>query len=420
MFDGPGRIALGAEPKSSPGCLAGLNRRMWNPFKKLSQLPAGDEEFLAQRAKLLANAPIPRLWLLGKTGSGKSSIIRYLTGATDAVIGSGFRPQTQSARLFSFPDDELPIVRFLDTRGLGEANYDPADDLKQFDEVAHLLIVTVRATDQAVEDVIRPLRQLRKADPDRPVLLVLTCLHDAYPGKQHPAPDPFGNETRPLPESLPYELRRAIEAHYTRFEGLFDRAVPIDLTPAEDGFEQPDFGGARLKQAILDLLPAAYRQTLLQMEQLQEAIGEMYERRTAPIILSHSALAASAAAVPLPWIDLPVVMAIQSHMVHRLAKLNRQRLDAATLSHVAGAVGGRLAFRMALRELLKFIPWVGMAINAAAAFAVTYATGAAWNWYFTQIKHGHIPSDDELRQVYKQQLESGARLWQTTRTEQPS
>ncbi len=393
---------------------------MWNPFRKFSQSPASDEEFRSLRAKLLAEAPIPRLWLFGKTGSGKTSIVRYLTGAADAIIGRGFKPQTQFARLFSFPDDELPIVRFLDTRGLGEANYDPAADLAQFDEVAHLLIVTVRATDQAVDEVIRPLHQLRKADPKRPVLLVVTCLHDAYPGEQHPDPDPFGTDQRPLPESLPTDLRRAIDAHYQRFDGLFDRAVPIDLTPAGEGFAQPDFGGARLKQAILDLLPAAYRQTLLQMDQLREAVGEMYERRTAPIILSHSALAASAAAVPLPWIDLPVVMAIQSHMVHRLARLNRQHLDAATLSHVGFAVGGRIAFRMGLRELLKFIPWVGMAINAAAAFAITYATGSAWNWYFVQIKQGHIPTDEELRQVYRQQLESGARLWRTTHTEKTS
>lgn len=393
---------------------------MWNPFGKFFQSPASEEEFLSLRAKLLADAPIPRLWLFGKTGSGKTSIVRYLTGAADAIIGGGFKPQTQFARLFSFPDDELPIVRFLDTRGLGEANYDPAADLAQFDEVAHLLIVTVRATDQAVDEVIRPLRQLRKADPQRPVLLVVTCLHDAYPGEQHPDPDPFGTDQRPLPESLPTDLRRAIDAHYQRFDGLFDRAVPIDLTPAGEGFAQPDFGGARLKQAILDLLPAAYRQTLLQMDQLRDAVGEMYERRTGPIILSHSALAASAAAVPLPWIDLPVVMAIQSHMVHRLARLNRQHLDAATLSHVGFAVGGRIAFRMGLRELLKFIPWVGMAINAAAAFAITYATGSAWNWYFVQIKQGHIPTDEELRQVYKQQLESGARLWRTTHTEKTS
>jgi uncharacterized protein (DUF697 family)/predicted GTPase len=391
---------------------------MWNPLKKLYPGSARDEEFLAQRAKLLASAPIPHLWLFGKTGSGKTSIVRYLTGAADAIIGPGFRPQTQSARLFSFPDEELPIVRFLDTRGLGEANYDPAADLAQFDESAHLMIVTVRATDHAADEVIRPLRQLRNDDPQRPVLLAITCLHDAYPGEQHADPDPFGNEAKPLPASLPENLRRSIEAQYQRFDGLFDRAVPIDLTPPDEGFAQSEYGGARLKQAILDMLPTAYRHTLLQMEKLREQMGEMYERRTSPIILAHSGLAASAAAaVPLPWVDLPVVMAIQSHMIHRLAKVNQQRIDAATVAQVSVAVGGRIALRMGIRELLKFIPWVGSAINATAAFALTYATGWAWNWYFLQIKQGYVPTDEQLRQVYREQLESGAKLWRTTQAD---
>jgi uncharacterized protein (DUF697 family)/predicted GTPase len=387
---------------------------MWNPLRLFHRGSVSDEEFLRRRTELLADAPIPFLWLFGKTGSGKTSIIRFLTGAADAVIGSGFRPQTQHSRLFNFPDDELPIVRFLDTRGLGEAHYDAAADLAEFNKSTHLIIVTVRATDQATDEISRPLRQLRQANPERPVLLALTCLHDAYPGEQHPDPDPFDLSARPLPASIPENLRRCIEAHYQRLDGLFDRAVPIDLTPADEGFAAADFGGERLKRAILDLLPAAYRQTLLQMDQLREALGEMHQRRSMPIILAHSALAASAAAVPVPWIDIPFVVAIQSHLAHRLAKLNHQGLDALTLAQVSGALGGRIALQMGLREMLKFIPWVGIAANAAAAFAYTYASGWAWNWYFGEIKNGHLPTADELRQVYHQQLRKGAQLWRTT------
>jgi uncharacterized protein (DUF697 family)/predicted GTPase len=387
---------------------------MWNPLRLLHRNSVSKEEFTRRRAELLDKAPIPCLWLIGKTGSGKTSIIRYLTGAADAVIGSGFRPQTQHSRLFSFPDEELPIVRFLDTRGLGEAHYDPTADLAQFNESAHLVIATVRATDQAREEITRPLRKIREANPQRPVLLAVTCLHDAYPGKQHPDPDPFDSTLRPLPTSIPDDLRRCIDAHYKQFDDLYDRAVPIDLTPAGEGFAAADFGGQRLKQAILDLLPSAYRQTLLQMDPLRQALGEMYQRRSMPIILAHSVLAASAAAVPVPWIDLPFVMAIQSHLAHRLAKANNQPLDAMTLAQVGGAVGGRIALQMGLREVLKFIPWVGIAANAAAAFAFTYASGWAWNWYFLQIKKGHIPTADELGEIYRQQLQKGSQLWRST------
>jgi uncharacterized protein (DUF697 family)/predicted GTPase len=390
---------------------------MWNPLTLFYQSRASRDEFLRRRSELLAHAPIPCLWLLGKTGSGKTSIVRYLTGAPDAVIGKGFRPETRYSRLFSFPDEEVPIVRFLDTRGLGEAGYDASADLAAFHERAHLVIATVRATDQAADEIVGPLRKIRQANPQRPVLLAVTCLHDAYPGRQHLDPDPFDSSSRPLPNSISTDLRRCLEAHYGRFDGLFDQAVPIDLTPAADAFAEPDFGGERLKQAILDHLPTAYRQTLLQMEPLHKLLSEMHLSRSAPIILAHSVLAASAAAVPVPWVDLPVVTAIQSHLIHRLAKANDQPLDAATIAQVSVAIGGRIALRMALRELLKFIPWVGIAANAAAAFAFMYASGWVWYWYFMQIQQGHVPSADELRDVYREQLQKGVELWRVTHRE---
>ncbi|HEV3302591.1 MAG TPA: GTPase domain-containing protein [Planctomycetaceae bacterium] len=388
---------------------------MWNPWKFFG--PQRKDEFLRRRSELLATAPIPCLWLLGKTGSGKTSIVRYLTGAADAEIGRGYRPQTRYSRLFSFPDADVPIVQFLDTRGLGEAGYDPAEDLAQFDSRTHLVIATVRATDQATDEVVGPLKQIRKANPERPVLLAVSCLHDAYPGQQHPNPDPFDSSERPMPANIPEDLRRCIGAQYDRFDGLFDRAVAIDLTPPSDGFVEQDFGGPRLKAAVLELLPKAYRQTLLQMDQLREALLEIQQERSLPIILAHSVLAASAAAVPIPWIDLPVVMAIQSHLAHRLALVNQQHLDAAALAHVTVAMGGRLAIRMGLRELLKFIPWLGMAANAAAAFAFMYASGWVWNWYFLEIRKGHVPDASELRQVYQEQLRKGVALWKTTMAE---
>ena len=215
---------------------------MWNPLQhfRWSQSP---EEVEAQRELLLREAPIPCLWMFGKTGSGKTSVIRYLTGAVDAEIGTGFRPQTKHSELYAFPDDDLPIVRFLDTRGLGEAAYDPTEDISQSDAEAHLIIVTVRATDQAMEEIAGPLKTIRRHRPDRPVLLAITCLHDAYPGEQHIVPDPFPADGNVIPSEIPETLTRCLAAHFDRFDGLFDLAVAIDLTKPEDGFR-----GCRLRR----------------------------------------------------------------------------------------------------------------------------------------------------------------------------
>lgn len=374
------------------------------------------EEYVAAQRQLLQKAPVPVLWMFGKTGSGKSSIIRYLTGVDAVEIGNGFQPQTRFSSEYTFPDPTAPILKFLDTRGLSEAGYDPAEDIAAFDDIAHLMIVTVRVMDHALEELVDALKVVRNSAPTRPVLLVLTALHEAYPGEQHPEVDPFDSSNPSLPETLPVNLRRSIEGQYQRFAGLFDDTVSIDLTPEYEGFEQPGYGGERLKQAIVKALPGAYRHQLLQLDEVLDPLADLVRQRTLPIILGTSSLAATAAAVPIPWIDIPLVMGLQTHLIYQLARLHNQPIDGRTIARITGALGSRMAVRMALRELLKFIPWVGMAANAAAAFAMTYATGMAWNWYFTQIQKGQIPAESELQNVFQDQLIRAANLWKSTRS----
>jgi uncharacterized protein (DUF697 family)/predicted GTPase len=382
--------------------------KTWFPFRRLS-----DEEYRRQRDRLLDRAPVPVFWLFGKTGSGKTSLVKYLTGAERAEIGSGFRPQTERSEQYDFPSPESPLVRFLDTRGLGETRYDPSEDIRQFTASAHVVIVTVRALDHALAEIVEPLRAIRKAAPTRPVLLAVTCLHEGYPGRQHPQPDPFDSAS--LPDQLPTDLRRSITAQDERFAGLVDRVVPLDLTQPEDGFGEPDFGGARLKAALLAMLPAAYRQTLLTLHDCMASLKDLNDRLALPIVIGHSMLAATAAAVPLPWLDIPVVAAIQTHLVYRLAGLYGQQPGVRTLLEMAGPIGGRLLARQIVRETLKFIPFVGVAANAALAYAYTYGLGKACGWYFGQVRQGNAPSARELEQVWHEQLVQAAQLWKKHR-----
>lgn len=385
---------------------------MSNWFSRKSM---SDEEYAQAKRDLLEKSPIPVLWLFGKTGSGKSTIIRYLTGVDAVEIGNGYQPQTRFSSRYSFPSEAEPILKFLDTRGLSEADYHADEDIAAFGDEAHLMIVTVRVMDHALEELLAALKQIRKSSPRRPVLLVLTALHEAYPGEQHPEIDPFDDTTSALPDHLPDNLRRSLEFQYEQFAGLYDRAVPIDITPIYEGFEQPFFGGDRLKRAIVDSLPAAYRHQIVQMDEVLDPLADLVRRRTMPTILATSSLAATAAAAPLPWVDIPVVMGLQSHLIYKLARIHDQPIDGKTIAKISGALTGRVAVRMGLRAALKFIPWVGMAANAAAAFAMTYATGMAWNWYFTEVTKGHVPQENELQAVFKDQLAKASELWRNSR-----
>src|SRR5262245_52780178 len=108
-------------------------------------------------ARLREKAPVPVFWLLGKTQRGKTSVIQYLTDADRAEIGKGLRPCTRLSSRYEFPTDEAPLLTLLDTRGLGEPGYGPAEDLAQFDQSAHVVLVTVRVTDHAQEEIVRHL-----------------------------------------------------------------------------------------------------------------------------------------------------------------------------------------------------------------------------------------------------------------------
>lgn len=402
--------------------------------------PLSDEQFEKQRHDLLKKIPVPVFWLFGKTGSGKSSIIRYITGSTQAQIGNGFQPQTRTSYRYDFPSADETLVRFLDTRGLGEVGYDPKEDLTSFERSTHVVIVVVRVMDHALSEVVDALRIIRAARHSRPIVLALTCLHEAYPMEQHPEPDPFQmNQTQVESGSASESghdgkalsgqkmdvhmqpsrwtnhpvLQRSLREQEQRFSGLVDRIVPIDLTRPEEGFHQPHFGGARLEETLIELLPAACRQALLHLDDLRNTLQDLATRQAAPTVLTYSSLAAAAAATPLPWVDIPAVIGIQTRLVYLLAELYGQKLNADLLLKMVTAIGGRLALRFAVRAPLKLVPVIGQTANAALAFAYTYSLGRACCWYFGELKNGQMPSTEDLDRVWSEQLQQAVAAWRS-------
>src|SRR5215475_3218443 len=123
------------------------------------------EALQATLSRVRQGLPPPVVWLLGKVQSGKTAIIRALTGAERAQIGSGFAPCTRWAARYDFPNAEVPLAVFLDTRGLGEAGYDPHEDFAAFQAQAHMLLVVIKATDMALEQLLAALKTLWQEKP---------------------------------------------------------------------------------------------------------------------------------------------------------------------------------------------------------------------------------------------------------------
>ncbi|MBA4190026.1 MAG: hypothetical protein C0467_18735 [Planctomycetaceae bacterium] len=362
--------------------------------------------------ELRSKTPAPVFWLVGKTQSGKTSIIKFLTGADDAVIGAGFRPTTKTTRRFDFPSTDAPLLGFLDTRGLDEPGYNAADDIAALDSQAHVVVVTVKATDFAQGNVRAALGPIRAANPSRPVVLCVSTLHEAIPRQPHPTPYPFAN---PGSEGVPEDLRRCIEEHTRAFAGMYDFLVPIDLTRPEDGFPEPHYGGDQLKATLLQTLPGAYRQTLIRLKEATDALKDVHMRHAEPVILGYSTLAATAGAVPIPFVDMIIIPGIQARMATDLAKQYGQAMTHARFKEIAAAVGVGLMSRQLARQATKFIPVVGSAVGAAVGGASTYALGRALCYYFQAACAGHVPDAQTLKAYYQEQYTAAEQKWKSER-----
>jgi uncharacterized protein (DUF697 family)/predicted GTPase len=379
---------------------------------------------LQQRLDLLrTRTPVPVFWLFGKTQSGKTSLIKYLTGADDAEIGHGFKPCTRYSRQYQFPTADAPLLTFLDTRGMDEPGYDATEDLAQFNDLAHVVVVTVKALDHSQQRMLEHLRRIRKSKPARPVVLVLTSLHEAYPQQQHPEPYPFATSAAQAidieqqmgdSKTVPEPLLRSLREQRERFGGLADRIVPVDLTRPEEGFTNPAYGGEQLKQVLLEVLPAAYRHTLLTLDELTRQLQDLYARQALPRILGYSTLAATAGTIPV--LDLLILPGIQSRMIYHLARFYGQPLSGARFLELASTLGLGILLRQASREVMKLIPYVGSVAGGVMAGASTFALGKAFCYYYSAIHQGHVPQREELRRYYQEQLALAEQAWKSLRS----
>jgi uncharacterized protein (DUF697 family) len=384
---------------------------IWHTIRDALFSPKVDEakvEDCLRRAR--EQLPVPVFWLLGKTQSGKTSLIRALTNSPRAEIGNGFRACTRTARLYDFPNENESFLRFLDTRGLGEAEYDPADDIRLFEDRSHLLIVVLKAADHAPQAILGPLAAIHKAHPRWPVIVLQTSLHELYPPEfQHVSPYPF-DKFPPSSTDVPIDLGRSLAVQRTWFEGYDARFVPVDFTLPEDGFTPEHYGLKTLWGTIEEVLPLGLRAMLTDTPGVRQPLRDAYFRACQPHVISYSAACGIVAAgVFVPLVDMPLVLGIQLKLLHTIASIYGQQLTPQRLAEIVSTVGVGLIARQGGRELLKLIPIPGVGSAAAAIYASasTYALGCTLCAYFSYALHGDVPDPKFLQALYRDQLAEG-------------
>lgn len=384
------------------------------PEVKIPEFPSGpwsswfrvDEEKLRDiLQQVRSDLPTTEAVLIGKPQSGKSSIVRGLTGVSSDIIGPGFRPHTQHTARYAYPNDDLPLLQFVDTVGLGDSQQETQQVTQELAEIlnqaqmARLMIWTVKVTDFATASLQKIAQDLRSRYPQVPCLLVITCLHELYEAQttDHPTYPPTGQT-----------LDRAVNQIKQDFSGLYDQVVLLDFTLEEDEFAPLFYGLEALSSAIETLLPEAEARTIAQLvadRNLTAPVGDLYREVGRRYILPFAIAAGTCAAVPLPLATMPVLTGIQISMVTALGKLYGRVLTPAQAGGLVSTIAGGFVAQTIGRELVKLIPGFGSVIAASWATAYTWALGEAACVYFGDLMGGKTPDSKRIQALMRDSFE---------------
>jgi len=354
--------------------------------------PPSDEEL--SKAWQVSEHQLPTLWLIGKTGAGKSSIVQKMTSQSAAEIGNGFMPCTQDASAYDYPV-ELPIMRFMDTRGLGEAEYDPAEDLAALGETSQALLIVMRLRDGEQSAVLNAIKKIQKSN---------SRIRQEHAVVVHTACSEITDQ---------HDRQRAVADKQAMVEKIWGKSLDhcmVDFSETAVEGQLNDIGADALNDIIATKLPEL---TLwLQKYEHEDSEQANFERLSTEVLWYAGAAAGSDT---IPTVGLFSVPAIQGKMLHSLAQHYGIEWDVRSFSEFTGALGVNFllwyAASLGGRQLVKLIPVYGQLAGGAIAFTVsyasTYAIGRAACSYLYHQKTNTPLSEGALKNVYEEAMKQG-------------
>lgn len=383
---------------------------MWEEIKRTLLSPSVDDDVLTQRLRQVTEKlPVPVFWLLGKTQSGKTAIVRALTGHEQARIGNGFQSCTRYSRVYDFPDSAGRMMRFLDTRGIGEVDYDASEEIRLFAQQTQVLIVVMKAMDHAQKSVMDTLVTIHRQRPDWPVIVAQTGLHEGYDSyeDQHIEPYPYSG-----PESsgrAPKQLARSLSEQRAMVQavGIRARFVALDFTQPDDGYTPVFYGLEAFWSALEHTLPQGTMILIRDVQQARDHISDLYRSTTHPHIVSYSIVSAMVGAIPAPFVDMPLVAAVQLKLFQTIASIYGQPLTRQRIQDIGSAIGIGFLSNLSKRQILKFIPFYGAAAASLMTAASTYALGKTLDYYFSHTLNGDVLEKQIYQSIYQEQFEKG-------------
>lgn len=362
----------------------------------------------------------PRIFLIGRTGVGKSSLINALCGAYVAKV-SDTRSCTIGAEIYQCKENNRVLMEILDTRGIAESesldNKISAEELlvKQINEFSpDVAIMMLNCTHR--DDIITDVEFMKKVSKDYektnslklPIVVVVNKCDEMAPSRFKLASEYPKNKIDKINEVVLYYKDIIVKNKLKIYDiipvsSLIDWQTPdgmevsvedIDNLPQHDIDNlQIAFDGRYKIEELLDILEEAIQDFEAQMGlRMAARLNDVVVRVAKQLNKIFTGISASVALTPIPTSDIYILLILQSIMVTLIASLSGRDVSIDTAKEFIFSISGvglvGYGLRLAAQQGSKFInaicPGAGSTVSAAIATVGTNGIGKAAIAYYIE------------------------------------
>lgn len=391
----------------------------------------GDKELKKLMEGIDCHRP-PHIFLIGRTGVGKSSLINALCGSYVAPV-SDTKSCTKNAQVYQCMDGDRTLMEILDTRGIAESEslntVISAEDMlinqvNEFSPDVAIFMLNCTHRDDVNSDVLF-LKKLAKSYAEingmrLPIVVVINKCDEMTPTRfKDPSSYPK-NKVAKINEVVCYYKGIIVKnglkidniiaisslVEWMTSDGTYVDAENIDNLPKHDVENlQISFDGRYNIEELLDILENAIPDFEAQMGlRMAARLSDVVKRIAKHLNNIFSGISATVALTPIPVSDIYLLLIIQSILVCLIASLSGREisLDAAKefILGMGGIASAGYTFRLVAQQATKLLntiwPGSGSVVSSGIAALGTSAIGKAAIAYYIDGKNM-----DEVKQIFE-------------------